>query len=556
MFSRFSRLVALAVALVVPTLGFAADEKKADGPSLLIRIQSISNLVKTVEYFAGFADEEQAEQAKQGIGLLKSLMDDKKGIEGIDVNHPIGLYANLTPEVTSSPVVLLVPIADEESILTALKTRANLEIKKGNDGVYETTPPNMPMTLYFRFANKYAYITANDPQNIDTKTLPKPEAVLSGGKAESLVSAIVRLDRLPEQMKRLALGALENQMATAKEQPIDNETPALKALKVGLIDQVANTVKSVLNEGEEVGIRLNVDTKGGEVSFEVETSGTKGSKLSKDIASIASNKSVVGGAIADPNAAFSMNVSAVVAESIKKLIPPVLDELIAKAKKDSNAPGEALELLNPLIESIKPTANSGDYDFGVAMTGPDSKGHMTMLVGVKAKEGTKVETAIMDMAKKLPPEIAEKLQLNGDKLDGKSSLHIVKIANELDEKGKKIFGANDLNLSFRDDLVIVGIGPTAKDNLKKAVMASPADTGILSVNVALSKFAPVVAETPDQAAQAKKIAEKVFGTTPTKDDVVTLSLTGGNSLKLKFAAKGKALQFLKEFGDATKKKDQ
>ena len=88
--------------------------------------------------------------------MIKSLVDDKKGIEGIDVKNPIGFYATLSQDgLENSPVVLLVPIADEEATLTLLKERAKLEIKKGKDGIYETQVPNIPQTVYFRFANTF-----------------------------------------------------------------------------------------------------------------------------------------------------------------------------------------------------------------------------------------------------------------------------------------------------------------------------------------------------------------------------------------------------------------
>src|SRR5262245_12235565 len=133
MLSRLSRFAALAVALAIPAAALAQDKKtdakKADGPSVLVRVQSVNDLIKTVEYIGTLLPEDPAEKIKQGAEFVKSLIDEKKGIEGIDVKHPIGLYATLTPELTTSLVVALIPVADWDTVIAALKNRVMLEIK-------------------------------------------------------------------------------------------------------------------------------------------------------------------------------------------------------------------------------------------------------------------------------------------------------------------------------------------------------------------------------------------------------------------------------------------
>jgi hypothetical protein len=559
MLSRLSRFAALAVALAIPAAAPAQDKKtdakKADGPSVLVRVQSVNDLIKTVEYIGSLLPEEQAEKAKQGADFVKSLIDEKKGIEGIDVKHPIGLYATLTPEVTSSPVVALVPVADWDTLVAALKNRLMLEIKE-KDGLYETTPPQSPVTVYFRYANDYAYVTVNDPENINPKILPKPADVL-GGKAEHLISASIRIDRLPDQMKKMALGAIENQLAQAKEQAIPDETKAIKAFKEKGIDEVAANLKSLLDGGEEVALRLNVDTQGSEVSFELELKGTSGSKLAKDIASIREHKSVVGGAIAPKDAAASLNISVALGAALKELFPPVVDDVLELAKKKANIPGEIQTKAEPLLKALLPTVKAGELDFGAALHGPDKDDKYTAVVGVKLVEGKKVEEAVKEIVKKeLPPEASGLFELDAEKLDGGAMLHVVKVGQFIDEKGQKILGKSDLYVMFRDDLLVAAIGPGAKEALKKAAASKPADVGVFQLQAALGKLVPVLGDDAGQLAEAKKIAEKVFGKGAAGADTIRFAVEGGDSLKVKIAAKGKAIQFLTELGVARQKKDQ
>ena len=109
MVSRLFRLTVLALAIAAPA-AVAQDQKKDDaaakksaGPALLVRVQSVNDLIKTVDYIRTLLPEDQAEQIKQGLGVVKDLIDEKKGIEGIDVNNPIGLYVTFGEELGPTP---------------------------------------------------------------------------------------------------------------------------------------------------------------------------------------------------------------------------------------------------------------------------------------------------------------------------------------------------------------------------------------------------------------------------------------------------------------------
>jgi len=561
MFSRLFRFTALALAIVAPT-AFADDQKKndtpakkSDGPALLVRVQSVNDLIKTVDYVRTLLPEDQAEQIKQGIGVVKDMIDPKKGIEGIDVNNPIGLYITFGEELgPTPPAVALIPVADEDSILAALKDKLQLEVEKEKDGAYKTQPKESPFPVYFRFANKYAYITVNDAANIDLKTLPKPADVL-GGRPEHLVSATLRIDRLPDAMKKMAIAAVENQLAMGKDQPIPNETKAIKALKDKSIDELAANLKALLEGGEEAALRINVDPKAEEVALELELTGVKGAKLAKDIASIRENKSVVGGALGSPDAAMNINLSVSLSSSLKQLLPPAVDDLVELVKKEGKVPGEIQTKAEPLLKALLPTVKAGELDLGAAMVGPDKDEKYTFLAGLKVVDGKKIEEVMKDTVKKeLPPEIAALFQFDAEKLSGGTMLHAVKVADQIDEKGQKILGKSDLYFTFRDDLLVLAIGAQAKSLIEKAVASKPADVGVLRAQVSLSRIVPIMGEDAKELAAARKAAEKVFGKGAGKADTIKFSVEGGDSLKVKVSAQGKAIQFLTEL-EAARKSD-
>ena len=78
MFSRFTRLAVLAVAVAAPA-AFAAPDKADSaakkGPAVLVRVQSVNDLLKTAEYIGTLLPEEQRNQLKAGTDFAKAMID-------------------------------------------------------------------------------------------------------------------------------------------------------------------------------------------------------------------------------------------------------------------------------------------------------------------------------------------------------------------------------------------------------------------------------------------------------------------------------------------------
>src|SRR5215472_13160197 len=152
--ARCVACLALLALIVVPAPVRSADDKTKT-PTFIVRVQSLDRLIADGRYLATLAGNE--EQAKQGEAFLKQLTGEK-GIEGLDTKRPMGLYGSLAGDLVNSEVVLLLPLADEQAFVALLK-RVNLNPEKDKDGIYSFQPPRSPFPAYFRFANKYVYLT-------------------------------------------------------------------------------------------------------------------------------------------------------------------------------------------------------------------------------------------------------------------------------------------------------------------------------------------------------------------------------------------------------------
>jgi len=124
-------LAAAAVAVAVILPGQAPAQKPAE-PTVEVRLRSVNDLLDKAEYIGGLLDKD--EPVKQARGLVKQLSAGGKGVEGIDPARPFGVYAVLTRDAVSSPVVVMIPIADQERFLAALKERLGVIPEKA-DGV-------------------------------------------------------------------------------------------------------------------------------------------------------------------------------------------------------------------------------------------------------------------------------------------------------------------------------------------------------------------------------------------------------------------------------------
>ena len=177
-----------------------------------------------------------------------------------------------------------------------------------------------------------------------------------------------------------------------------------------------------------------------------------------------------------------------------------------------------------------------------------------LLEDIQSPYADKRARAVKALAKDLPPEVANLLKLDAEKLDGGASLHILAVGDMIPPDMQKTFGKSDVFLTFRDDLAIITFGPDAKSAIQKAVVSKPSDAGVFKFEAALARLVPAVSESAEEAAQARKIAKRVFGDS-TRSDTVKFTIEGGENLRIRISAQGKALQFLGAMGDAKNKKD-
>lgn len=524
------------IALPAPTHLAAAESTT---PSLVIRIKSIDTLVADIQTLASLAGAE--EQAKQIDGILKAKIG-AKGFEGIDPKRPLGLYATLTGNLIDASAVVLVPIADEKTFLDLLE-RLDVKTEKSKDGVY-TVATGLPIPVYFRFANKYAYVTARDKGALEKVKLLEPAKVLPSGGTGTL-SAMIRIDQIPDEIKQIALGQMELKLADAQDKEVPGETASQKQLKIAILKDISRRVAAVVKDGNVLSVQLDLDRGANELVFDATLTGKSGSKLTTDIAELGQSRSLFAGTQGSDSAMNGL-LHWILPEEVRKTLDPVIDEGIQKAlEKESDAAKRAGA--EKLLRALTPTLKSGDLDTAFTLRGPGPNGKYGLVLGIKVKDGQAIEQTARDLIQSLPKGDQAKIKLDAETV-GDIKVHRADVQKDFDAKTRELFGENPLYMAFRPDAWFFAFGEGGLEALKEVVVAKPKAGPQIQFEMALARMAPIMAK---ETKNADKLAADAFGAGSDKDKL-RFTVEGGKTLHARFVMKTEVVKFFSQVSQSKK----
>lgn len=539
---RIRPVVALALfgLVLFPAAARPDDAKNAEAPTFIVRLRSLDGLLADLKYLAALGGQE--EQVKQVEAMLKGRAGEK-GLEGFDTKRPIGLYGYAGPNGQDSTAVGLIPVKDEKAVLDLLE-RLNLKAEKGEGGLYTVTPENSPVPFYFRFVNKYAYVTARDEAAIAPGKLLKPEQVFGDGH-HGLLSATFRIDRIPDGLKEIAAGQAGLRLAELRERQAEKESKVQKAFTGQVYKETNAQLKTLLNDGRELNLKLNVDRKSGDLTAEFSLDAKPGSKLAEGFAAMGEATSLFGG-LAGKNSAVSFVLHYALTERLQKALGPVVDDAIRDAVKQESDPTKKA-LTEKMLKVLAPTLKAGEIDAAVELRGPSPKKLYTAVAGIKLRNGEQVEQAVKDLIRDLPEEQRAVIKLNAAKADG-VSIHKVEVGNLLDDEARALFGDGPAYFAVRSDALLVAMGEHAQGALKTALSAPPQKSPVVKVELSMARLAALQAR---DNKDAPEIAKKVFGDNKDADKVIVV-VEGGKALRARVSMKALVIKYVHMLDQAKK----
>jgi hypothetical protein len=545
--TRILPLAGLLLLVAAPSLVRAAEEK----PALVVAFKSLDGLISDSKYIAELAGKE--EEAKQAEGMLKNLLGDKKGLEGLDPKKPIGLYARVNADdPKASEVVLLLPVADEDALLNLLKKQDKIKVEdKAEDGTYQVNVENVPFAFFIRFANNYAYVTGVTNAALAKDRLLAPGKVLPG-KTTSLASVVVRLDEIPQKYRDLGISAAEQQIAKLKKEGPD-DSPAHKAAHTAFLDEAGEVVKSVLEDGAELSISVDVDREAGELSTTVRFSGKADSTLAESLTELGARKSI-GASLIGADSAANLIFNVALPEKLHKALSDVVDDAVKKGLADAAAKGQR-EAAEAVVKALLPTLKAGELDVGFDLRGPGAKDLYTLVMGVKVEEGEEIEKLVRNALKSLPEKDQERVKFDVAKADDIGIHQFIPDAGMTEENSKRMFGENPkVYFAFRDDALLTALGADGLEALKEVLAAKPKAGAVVQMEASLNRFAALMTKDHPAAPDAAKKAFK-----DGKKDKVRFVVEGGKALTVKISMDAPVVTFSALMAEAEQKngaKDQ
>lgn len=514
---------------VLATVAVAAVASAAPPkPAVEVRMVGATDLAPVIEYAGGLFG--QGETAKQFGEILKAFAENEKGFEGLDLKRPLGFYAMLADKVEDSTVVLMIPVADAESVVGLMTGKLSLDPKEDKKtGIYSMDVPNVPSTVYFRFNDGYMYATLRAAEGVDKDKLIAPKTFFTE-KMTGLLSATVHFDRIPSDLRKAVYGQLELQLKEGADKAADATS---KRINEFLIDAGVDAVKTLLTEGDTLTASLDAEPKTDDIKLALTVTPKSGTTLAKTLASFADRDTVAAAVAAVKNPVLAAGLNFTLPPETKKKFAALFEGL-AKDMVD-NAKESDKEGVKLVTGSLLPTLTSGDVQFGLALT-EGSKGKVGLTAAVKTVDGKEIEKTAKLFAQFIPKEQAD-ITTDADTA-GKASVHKMKFAKPEDVP----FSSDTLWLLTGDDLLVVHTGEKA-DAVKAIGTAKPAKAPMLSFEMSWVRFARLT--NTAEADTIKNVVNSVFETEKT-DGLDTLKIvgTGGKQLTLNVTLKGKAFAFL------------
>jgi hypothetical protein len=520
------------IVLAAPSV--RAGDKPADTPTVVVRVKSLDALLKNLNLVVRLVGQEEV--AQQIEGLVKSKIG-KKGLEGVDPSRPFGAYVRFGKAIDEVNGALLIPMVDEETFIKLLDN-VGVNYAKDKDGIY-THKTNKDLDIYFRFANKYLYITTVKTESIQSKNLPDPAKALAI-PGDATISLVARVDQIPDAAKLMVLQQLDEAVEAARKKEQKGETKIQAAARDAVIGDFHKLATRLVREAAEVRFDLDIDDRTKEMDVRFNVKAKPGTDLAKTIKNLGDLKSPLAG-IVKKDVAFEGGIHLALPDAIHK----VFIEMVADAKEGAvkGIQNDAKKAqARALFDAMMPTAQAGEFQLVAAVLGPKAERY-TFIGALKLKDGDKLGktayTLLKDALSDIPEDQRGKIHLDFDSV---GAVKIHKFDVPKDGKLDKFFelaGDNHLYIAFRDDALFLALGKEALPALKTALAKTdggPSQPLVFDFDVA--RMAPLMAKTQEQ----KDLAARLFP--DGANGRVRLAVDGGTSLTARLQMRLNVLEFL------------
>ncbi len=523
-------LVLTAAAIFAPTSAIAAD------PPITFQTQPFERLLSDLRAGADLIGGEKAVKALNAS--FKDKLGDK-GFEGLDLNKPIVGYVILAPKPDDIVAVIAFPITGEKEFLS-LCERINMGPKPKDlgKGLYEVPPlfPELPARM--RFVEGYAYVaTGKKPEPaLDAKAIV-PANKLYDPAENAAFTGKLHFDRLTPEVKAALITMLLDAKKSLLEK-VDPDAPNSAALKpvFAELEKLARRYLLLLGGADTAALRLNFDPATGDVAVEATLTPKPNTELAKQIAARKPSKNQFAGLLT-PDTVAGVHYSApLFAEEIRSAYAALME--YQQKETTENLPAAAKATVEELFKGQARTLKTGEFDFLVAVHGPDKNGHFSGVAAMSFEDPAALEKEFKKwMENDGPPEAFGTFKWNAGKA-GNVNIHTFKPNGEFLNFAAKIFGDDcTLAFAFAPKAIFITLGPDAIATLKDAMKVKPVAAPAFDLVVNPTKLAQLVEKGGGNALTI----QNALGKEKKLLSATSIHVTSGKELSVRFSVNLKVL---------------
>jgi len=436
------------------------SQVQAQQPTVVLSLKSVDELLDDADFIGEAVGQEGArETAEQFIGAFTG----GKGLAGIDLEKPFGLYWNVSAAGQPEMPVIFLPISDEDAFTGLIKMLAP-DLKEA-DGQWRMTVNGQG--LFAKFANDYCFVS-NSADMLEKTADPKK---IVNGKYD--IALDVSIASIPQQLKETFLQQVEQQGRAGLENgPAPKNDAEKKGQELGFEWTLA-ALTAVVNDGDRMTLGFDVNSESRLASVDFGLSGKSNTTLAK--AMTAYGKTVPAfAAVPSDDAPFRLVMSYPTTGMLEKLdelfgaMREVADAEIDKDEKlkDDADKQAAKDVAKRLFDIGQATIKSGSLHSVVVLEEGDDD---TVLIvgGTKVAKGDDAGKLFDDILK-LAKESPESGKVKAD-VAKHAGARIHSITPDLKEEQSALFGEDPGHMAVRADSLWFSLGGGNLEALKKAL---------------------------------------------------------------------------------------
>jgi hypothetical protein len=332
-------------------------------------------------------------------GMLNPALKSKNW-SGVDSKRPLGAYVSWPAEIRDLntlrfPVVLFIPVADEKRFL-ALVGEFGVQPQPAEGGLYRLPVPGAHH--YLRFAHGHAYVS-DTPASL-RGALPEPKSFLPAAASKHLLTATLRVTHIPKERGRL-LELVRKEIERQKD-AMGHDVAAQTQVGVAALAKAVDFLQTI-------SLTLDVDARQHRLAAELRLvprgPGPKSAQQPNPVTEFCRYLGTARSSFAELTGrapfAASVHLPGIGGgQDDKDFRMPPLKELWPFIDPKYEP---ALRLLPPFLRSIR----SEGIDWCLILFKPEPKKDPEFLVGLKVRDGRKLDHALRDVFKALPAEVRE-----------------------------------------------------------------------------------------------------------------------------------------------------